>query len=106
MRSPAGAERAQTPLKANGRYRLCSDGGDAVWSSCGAVDGFYEGDATAAFESGADGGAILLNGLGKIFEDALAAPEIRECGGIGAFIFVEGGQSSARHGLVWSVVMA
>ena len=44
-----------------------SDGGDTVGGFCGAVDGFDEGEAAAALESVADGGAVVLDGLKKIF---------------------------------------
>jgi len=48
---------------------------------CGAVDGFDEGDAAAAFEAVTGGGAVLLDGLEKIFEDGLVAAKIADDGG-------------------------
>jgi len=77
---------------------FCSDGGDTIGSFCGAVDGFDEGDAAAAFEAIASGSAILPDGLEKIFEDSLVAAEIRDSGGRGALVFVErcGRGGSAR----------
>jgi hypothetical protein len=68
-----------------------SDGCDTIGSFCGAVDGFDEGEAAAAFEAVADGGAVLLDGLEEIFEDRLVAAEIADGGGRGALVFVEGG---------------
>ena len=65
-----------------------SDGGYAIGGSCGAVDGFDQGEAAAAFEAVTDGGAILLDGLEKIFEDGLVAAEIGDGGGGGALVFV------------------
>ena len=65
----------------------------------GAVDGFDEGDATAALEPVARRGAILTDGLEKIFEDGLVATEIADDGGGGALIFVEwGGFSGGWRG--------
>src|SRR5712664_2741381 len=68
-----------------------SDGCDAIRSFCGAVDGFDQGEAAAAFEAVAGGGAVVLDGLEKIFEDGLVAAEIADDGGGGALVFVEGG---------------
>src|SRR5260370_3833999 len=68
-----------------------SDGCDAIGSFCGAVDGFDEGDAAAALEAVAGGGAVVLDGLEKIFEDGLVAAEIADDGGRGALVFVKGG---------------
>src|SRR5260370_17669451 len=68
-----------------------SDGCDAIGSLCGAVDGFDEGEGAAAFEAVAGGGAVVLDGLEKIFEDGLVAAEIADDGGGGALVFVEGG---------------
>jgi len=59
-------------------------------SFCGAVDGFDEGDAAAAFEAVAGGGAVVLDGSEKIFEDGLVAAEIADDGGGGALVFVGG----------------
>src|ERR1700732_4863348 len=68
-----------------------ADGCDTIGGFCGAVDGFDEGDAAAALEAVACRGAILLDGLEKIFEDGLVAAEITDDGGRGALVFVEGG---------------
>src|ERR1700756_5035781 len=59
-----------------------------VGSFGGAVDGFDEGDAAAAFRAVAGGGAMVLDGLEKIFEDRLVAAEIADDGGGSAFVFV------------------
>src|SRR6266403_3435200 len=67
-----------------------SDGGDAIGSFCGAVDGLDEGNAAAAFEAIAGRRAILLDGLEEIFEDGLVAAKIADGGGGGAEVFVEG----------------
>jgi len=58
---------------------------------CGAVDSFDEGKAAAAFGAVAKWGAILLDGLEKIFEDGLVSAEIADGGGGGALIFVARG---------------
>ena len=73
------------------RHGCGSDGCDTIGSFCGAVDGFDEGDAAAALEAVACRGAVLLDGLEKIFEDGLVAAEIADDGGRGALVFVEGG---------------
>jgi hypothetical protein len=86
-----------------------SDGGDAVGGFCGAVDGFDEGDAAAALEAIAGGGAILPDGLEKIFEDSLVAAEVGDGGGRAAFVFVErgglGGSASAAETIGDDAVM-
>src|SRR5258708_18200903 len=68
-----------------------SDGCDAIGSFCGAVDGFDEGDAAAALEAVAGGGAVVLDGLEKNFEDRFVAAGIADDGGRGALVFVKGG---------------
>src|SRR6266852_3618020 len=67
-----------------------SDGGETIGSFCGAVYRFDQGEAAAAFEAIAGGGAILLDGLEEIFEDGLVAAKIADGGGGGASVFVEG----------------
>ncbi|PYU78336.1 MAG: hypothetical protein DMG51_18905, partial [Acidobacteria bacterium] len=64
-----------------------------VGSFGGTVDGFDEGDAAAAFRAVAGGGAMVLDGLQKIFEDRLVAAKIADDGGGGALVLVEGGGS-------------
>src|SRR5882724_2148757 len=66
-----------------------SDGDYAIGGSCGAVDGFDQREAAAALEAVTGGGAMLLDGLKKIFEDGLVAAEIGDGGGGGALVFVE-----------------
>src|SRR5258706_16442856 len=73
-----------------------SDGGDAVGGFCGAVNGFDEGDAAAAFEAIASRRAVLPDGLEEIFEDGLRAAEIGDRGGRGAFVFGERGGVRGR----------
>jgi len=72
--------------------RIWTNDSEIVLSHCsslvgsfgGTVDGFDEGDAAAAFRAVAGGGAMVLDGLQKIFEDRLVAAEIADDGGGGA----------------------
>src|SRR5712672_1829907 len=77
--------------QADDRKTCASHGGDAVGSSCGAVDGFDNGEAAAALDAVAGGGAILLDGFEKIFEDGLVATVIGNGGGGRALVFVKPG---------------
>jgi hypothetical protein len=69
---------------------LWSHGNSLVASFCGAVDGFDKGEAAPALDAVAGGGAILLDGLEKIFEDGLVTAKVADGCSRGAQIFVEG----------------
>ena len=63
-----------------------ADGGQAIRSFCGVVNGLDQGEAAAPFEAVAGGGAVLSDGCKKIFEDGLVAAEIADGGGGGALV--------------------
>lgn len=90
-RSALGWQFCEGASRERKRASFRSDGCDTIGSFCGAVDGFDEGDAAAAFEAVAGGGTVVLDGLEKIFEDGLVTTEIADDGGRGALVFVEGG---------------
>src|SRR5712664_345322 len=81
------------------RFGCGLDGCEMIGSFCGVVDGFDEGEAAAAFEAVAGRGAVVLDGLEKIFEDGLMAAEITDDGGGGALVFVDGGGFGGGRGV-------
>src|ERR1700687_2998779 len=57
----------------------------------GVVDGFYEGEAAAAFAAVADWLRIVGDGVEEVFEDGFMAADVSYGGGRGAFGGVAGG---------------
>jgi len=57
----------------------------------GVVDGFYEGEAAAAFAAVADWLCIVGDGVEEVFEDGFMAADVGYGGGRGALVGVAGG---------------
>ncbi len=64
-----------------------SDSEDTIGSLRGIVNGFYEGDATAAFDSVAGASPLTLDGCEKIFEHSLVTTKIADRGRRGTSCF-------------------
>src|SRR5712664_3941974 len=65
-------------------HRWAMGGGSDVRRAGGIVDGFYEGQAAAAFAAVADGLRIVCDGVEEVFEDGFMAADVGYRGGGGA----------------------
>ena len=93
-----GAELAFPGFTRRARWRLLNSlYGLAL---CGLVDGFDEGQATAAFAAVADGLRVDGDGAEEVFEDGFVAADVGDRGGGGALVCV----TVSCAGEVWRTI--
>src|SRR5712664_2378422 len=78
-------------------------GGSDVRRAGGIVDGFYEGQAAAAFAAVADGLRIVCDGVEEVFEDGFMAADVGYCCGGGALVRIAGGDGVEIGGRIAQV---
>src|ERR1700738_5543200 len=81
-------------------HRQARGGGSDRGFAGGIVDGFYEGQAAAAFAAVADWLRVVCDGLEEVFEDGLVAADVGYGRGGGALVGGAGGDRGDVRGRI------